>query len=137
MSNIGRHALRLQSLRSHFPRHNRHIVDDLPTPLKWTRQSLTDQPTTPQSLPAPKNKLQVPTTSRQLDLNIGHQAKCSGTRFGSSTLTSRSARPSSSKRHSPIDYIHKRAIVNTSERSLVGPEDSPRPSGPPSTLGRL
>lgn len=77
-----------------------HRIDDLPTPLKQTRQSSTDQPITPQSLPATKNKLEVPTTSR-------------------------SARPASSKRHSPITYTHERATVNTSERSLVGPEDEP------------
>ena len=75
-------------------------IDDLPTPQKQTRQSWTNQPITPHSLPAPKNKLEVPTTSR-------------------------SARPASSKRHSPITYTHKRTTVNTSDRSLVGPEDEP------------
>ena len=77
-----------------------HGIDDLPTPFKQTRQSSTDRPITPQSLPATKNKLAVPTTSK-------------------------SARPASSKRNSPITYLNKRATVNTSERSLVSPEDEP------------
>ena len=74
--------------------------DHLPTPFKQTRQGSTDQPITPQSLPATKNKLAVPTTSR-------------------------SARPASSKRNSPITYTNKRATVSTSDKSAVGPEDEP------------
>lgn len=75
-------------------------IDDLPTPLKQTRQRPTDQPATPQSLPAPKNKLSVPATSK-------------------------SARPASSKRFSPMTYTDRRATATAGDRSIVGPEDEP------------
>ena len=77
-----------------------HGINDLPTPFKQTRQSSTDRPITPQSLPATKNKLAVPATSK-------------------------SARPASSKRNSPITYPNRRTTAINSERSLVGPEDEP------------
>lgn len=67
-------------------------------PLKRTQQSSTDQPITPQSLPATKTKLEV-------------------------SIISSPARPASSKRQSPVTYTYNQATLKTSDRSLVGPKD--------------